>query len=208
MVCLILLLRLPLFIKISASLRLVADYIGENAWLITSIERMNQYATIGLLNVPDGDFDSNKSSTYNIKNISGHGLNRTVEWDNVAYSYYLKQYRGEEIMSSNTSVVHSSSRCFWGTVSLRENQERVVDYGKQNTPLGALRLLATTHLFRWCYLRGNIWEYCEENYECLYSNVIWIAPRNYSQLYGDSACATTCKGHHLAYNSQILTLET
>ncbi|EMD68531.1 hypothetical protein COCSADRAFT_350137 [Bipolaris sorokiniana ND90Pr] len=50
----------------------------------------------------------------------------TSDWFN---DYVLERYRGEEIMSSNTSVVHSSSRCFWGTVSLRENQERVVDYG-------------------------------------------------------------------------------
>ncbi|XP_014561713.1 hypothetical protein COCVIDRAFT_85780 [Bipolaris victoriae FI3] len=54
----------------------------------------------------------------------------TKDWgEYVTYSYYLRDYRREEITKSNTSVVHSSSRCSGGTMSLRENQERVVDYG-------------------------------------------------------------------------------
>lgn len=94
---------------------------------------MKRYAKIGLGIVPDSFFDFSNSSTYNMTNINGQGLNRVVEGEYVTYSYYLRDYRREEITKSNTSVVHSSSRYSGGTMSLRENQERVVDYRKHNT---------------------------------------------------------------------------
>ncbi|EMD96751.1 hypothetical protein COCC4DRAFT_62250 [Bipolaris maydis ATCC 48331] len=88
-------------------------------YLLANITGRLSVAAFGLT------FDLNKEPRieYPIK-IANWGTD-----DCVTYSYYLKQYRDEEITSSNASVVHSSSRCFGGTVSLRENQEMVLDYG-------------------------------------------------------------------------------
>ncbi|KAH7558279.1 hypothetical protein J3E72DRAFT_370553 [Bipolaris maydis] len=140
-----------------------------------NLQRMNRYATIGLSNMPDDGFNFRNSSTYNMENIGGHGLNRAVEGDSVTYSYYLKQYRDEEITSSNASVVHSSSRCFGGTVSLRENQEMVLDYGD-------VTYEATFE---------NILKKILSVYTVAQDHIIWIAPVDHFELHGDSGCATT-----------------
>lgn len=113
---------------------------------------MNRYATIGLSNVPGGDFDSKNISTYNATNINGHGLNRMINGDRVTYSYYLKEYRGEEVNSSKTNVLHSSSKCIGETVSRSPDGEMQRYPGKHNPQLAyAPRLLTKAHVLRWGY---------------------------------------------------------
>ncbi|KAJ5031368.1 hypothetical protein PSV08DRAFT_173340 [Bipolaris maydis] len=135
------------------------------------------YQNLRLSNMPDDGFNFRNSSTYNMENIGGHGLNRAVEGDSVTYSYYLKQYRDEEITSSNASVVHSSSRCFGGTVSLRENQEML-----QLIYLGDVTYEATFE---------NILKKILSVYTVAQDHIIWIAPVDHFELHGDSGCATT-----------------
>ncbi|EUC41965.1 hypothetical protein COCMIDRAFT_29323 [Bipolaris oryzae ATCC 44560] len=90
-----------------------------------------------------------------------------------------------------TSVVHSSSRCFGGTVSLLKSQERDVNYGD----------VIDTEAFE------NILNNTFNDFED-FRDVIWIAPVDYFKLDEDSACATSCKGYQLFYNSYILIVET
>jgi len=99
--------------------------------------RMNRYATVGLSTMPS-EFDSKNPLTYNATNITGHGFDRVVHGDTVTYSYRLKEYRGLQISSSKTEILHSSSSCIgrtiWGS-NVFENGQIVGDLSKYDFSL-------------------------------------------------------------------------
>lgn len=56
-------------------------------------------------------FNQSVASSYDMTNISGTGLNRRVEGHNLTYSYFLREYQGDEERPSKDRVLHSSSSC-------------------------------------------------------------------------------------------------
>lgn len=101
---------------------------------------MNKYATVGLSTVPS-EFDSKNPLTYNATNITGHGFDRVVHGDTVTYSYRLKEYRGLQISSSRTEILHSSSSCIgraiWGS-NVYVDGQMVGNFSKHDPPLNLI----------------------------------------------------------------------
>jgi hypothetical protein len=75
---------------------------------------MSNFSYAGLTAVPTL-YNQSDPSTYNMKNISGQGLDRSVDGDAVTYTYHLREHRGLNDYSSSSSVVHSSSSCIGRT---------------------------------------------------------------------------------------------
>jgi hypothetical protein len=72
--------------------------------------QMSNFNYAGLTAVPI-IYNQSDPSTYNMKNISGQGLDRSVDGNLVTYTYYLREHRGLVDYSSSSSIVHSSSSC-------------------------------------------------------------------------------------------------
>ncbi|EGS21200.1 uncharacterized protein CTHT_0030460 [Thermochaetoides thermophila DSM 1495] len=97
------------------------DWIGTH-WLgiTVDLQKMKNIAVIGLRDV-DTFLHPNHPETFNRKNISGHGLDRSVDGRTVTYTYGAREYRGSEAYSSSERIFRSSSTCiarnYWnGTV--------------------------------------------------------------------------------------------
>jgi hypothetical protein len=73
-------------------------------------DRFYDYARLGLLSTRF-DFDPFADAEYNQQNISQMGIDRLVENNTVAYSYYLREYQGLEERSSTDRLIRSSSQC-------------------------------------------------------------------------------------------------
>lgn len=71
---------------------------------------MENIAQLGLSSVPI-PFDYEDRSQYAAANMSGQGLYRKVDGKSVTYSYFLKEYQGNEEWHSKDRVLHSSSNC-------------------------------------------------------------------------------------------------
>lgn len=74
------------------------------------LAKVTNHAMAGLTSVPS-EYNLSDLSNHTMLNISGQGLDRKVESDQVTYSYSLKEYQGPEEFSRIEKTLHSSSRC-------------------------------------------------------------------------------------------------
>lgn len=82
---------------------------------------------VALANLPHACiFNHEDPSSYNVKNISGSGLDRTVDGGNLTYSYTLKEYRNIEELPG-TTMLYSSANC----IGRRVHGNKVYEKGKQ-----------------------------------------------------------------------------
>ncbi|KAH6847174.1 hypothetical protein B0I37DRAFT_445466 [Chaetomium sp. MPI-CAGE-AT-0009] len=75
-----------------------------------SMKNLNAYAALALSTLAD-NFGSSNPSSYDMRNIGGRGLDRTVKGSNVTYSYALKEYRNSEELPPTGTVLRSSASC-------------------------------------------------------------------------------------------------
>lgn len=77
-----------------------------------STDHWDFFAITGLV-ATQHNFNSSHPPTYNMSENSWQGLFRQVSHDNiVSYSYHLREYQGNQILTANTSsTVHSISNC-------------------------------------------------------------------------------------------------
>ncbi|KAK0711757.1 hypothetical protein B0H67DRAFT_491133 [Lasiosphaeris hirsuta] len=110
-------------------------------------------------------YNQSDPSAYNMKNISGLGLDRNVDGDKVTYTYRLREHRGLDEYSSLDRVVQSSSSC------LGRNYYN----GSDSSP-------------EFLHVLGGIYAYYNPA-----TDYIWAKNWDYAELESLSACATTCK---------------
>jgi hypothetical protein len=60
-------------------------------------------------------WDGTYTDTWNQKNMSGYGLDRTYEGNTVTYTYHLREYQGSSEYSSTDRILRSSSTCIGRT---------------------------------------------------------------------------------------------
>jgi hypothetical protein len=93
---------------------------------------MNNFSYAGLTAVPI-TYNQSDPSTYNMKNIGGQGLDRSVDGNTVTYTYHLREHRGLDDYSSSSRVVRSSSSCIGRTffnASVYEKGAKIGTLGK------------------------------------------------------------------------------
>jgi hypothetical protein len=94
---------------------------------------MEKYGEIGLWNA-DIYFNEADPASYSAKNVSGYGLDRSVESNTVTYSYFLKEYRGRDEWPSRDKVIHSSASCIGRLqlgLDLYEHGQKIQSFGKR-----------------------------------------------------------------------------
>jgi hypothetical protein len=93
---------------------------------------MQKYAALGLLSLnvstrsPEEWWQDDVA--YVATNISGQGLDSSIEGYTVTYTYHLKEYQGAERYASTDKVVQSSSSCLGRAVingGIYEEGERI-----------------------------------------------------------------------------------
>ncbi|RYP62383.1 hypothetical protein DL771_009755 [Monosporascus sp. 5C6A] len=92
----------------------VVDFSSPN-WIYgnqydRNIRRLNEFVVPGFWLVPT-EFDPEHPLSHRATNISGSGLNRTVERNSVTYSYPLKEFHGLNEAALAGKVVRTSSSC-------------------------------------------------------------------------------------------------
>lgn len=102
-------------------------------YLLTAlVAKVDNYGLLGLATAPVW-FNWTDPPSYTATNISGQGLDRTVEGANVTYSYSMKEYRGVEEYASEDRKVRSTSQCVGRTLygkDVYEDGENVGNLGK------------------------------------------------------------------------------
>ncbi|KAK5655738.1 hypothetical protein OQA88_5275 [Cercophora sp. LCS_1] len=88
---------------------------GAREWmkLETTDRDLGQMANFALSSfiVADTKYNQSDPSTYTMRNISGLGLDRSVDGDTVTYTYHLREHRGLDEYASSGLAFQSSSNC-------------------------------------------------------------------------------------------------
>ncbi|KAK3985424.1 hypothetical protein QBC44DRAFT_275230 [Cladorrhinum sp. PSN332] len=75
-----------------------------------TMARFGEYALVGLATAPVS-FNKTDQASWTMKNVSGYGLDRTVDGSKLTYTYSLNEYRGLDRNFNDDHAVHSSSSC-------------------------------------------------------------------------------------------------
>jgi hypothetical protein len=155
-------------------------------------------------------YNQSDPSTYNLKNISGQGLDRSVDGNAVTYTYHLREHRGLDDYSSSSSVVHSSSSCIGRNFfdgSVYEKGARVGTLGKPAVLFfgQVFALIAGSNCLhvvgeedlepsssQFLHILDGLY-----NYYGPATNNLWAMDWSYDRLDNPSACVTTCRNASL-----------
>lgn len=89
---------------------------------------MQRYGALGRTMVRNGSgvgWDENGAIRVQSKtNISGLGLDRTVDGETITYSYHFEEYQGTETRHSQDRLLESSSKCLERVIRDGELYER------------------------------------------------------------------------------------
>ncbi|KAK4159958.1 hypothetical protein QBC43DRAFT_191258, partial [Cladorrhinum sp. PSN259] len=108
--------------------------------------KATNHALVGLPSVIS-EFDLLDPSSQSMVNISGQGLDRSVDGDRVTYSYSLKEYEGLKESSSINKTLHSSSRCIGRVFYNGSIYEKGREVGSTRNSPEFIRVLAA--MYEW-----------------------------------------------------------
>ncbi|EMR69802.1 hypothetical protein UCREL1_3176 [Eutypa lata UCREL1] len=155
---------------------MVTDW-GTEDFDMSDWAKVDNYGLLGLATAPVW-FNWTDPPSYTATNISGQGLDRTVEGANVTYSYSMKEYRGVEEYASKDRNVRSTSQCVGRTLYGKDVYEDGENVGNLDD--------VTPESPGYLHILDGIFTYWGAGIEYL-----WAARINWDYDSYPSACATT-----------------
>ncbi|KAK4455267.1 hypothetical protein QBC34DRAFT_460104 [Podospora aff. communis PSN243] len=140
--------------------------------------QINNFALAGLT-VVDTKHNRSDPSTYNMKNISGKSLDRSITGDRVTYTYHLREYRGLDEYASTDRILHSSSQCLGRSIF----NKTVYEKGK---PVADLNDELASTAPEWLRILAALQAYFDPAI-----HYIWAKNWNYEALNDATACVTS-----------------